>query len=208
MTTLKPDPGHVLAADLEAEPEVIDWLPGTSSAIAWNVAGIVVTVVGLVLFTLPVMLRSGSVSGSFQLGLVDILLVVGLTALLMVLHEALHGLVMRVFGGRPTFGAMLVGHVLPALYTTADGHQFTRNQYLVVAATPAVAISVLGFIACFGPWAAYLIVPLAIHLGGCVGDGFAVLRALREPPTTTCEDLRDGIRFHRTGAAVPALREG
>jgi hypothetical protein len=70
-----------------------------------------------------------------------------------------------------------------------------------------VAISALGFVACFGPWAAYLIVPLAIHLGGCVGDGFAILRALREPSTTTCEDLRDGIRFHRMGAAAPAHRE-
>jgi len=77
----------------------------------------------------------------------------------------------------------------------------------MVAATPAVAISVLGFLACFGPWAVYLIVPLAIHLGGCVGDGFAVLRVLREPSTTACEDLRDGIRFHRIGAGAPARRE-
>jgi len=207
MATLKQNPGPVLAVDSKAEPEVIDWQPGTSSAIAWNVVAIVVTVAGLFLFTLPVMLRSGSVSGSFQIGLVDILLVVALTALLMVSHEAIHGLVMRAFGARPAFGAMLVGHVVPALYATADGHQFARGQYLVVAATPAVAISVLGFLACFGPWAAYLIVPLAIHLGGCVGDGFAILRALREPSTTTCEDLRDGIRFHRTGAAAPAHRE-
>ena len=162
------------------------------------------------LFALPVMFRSGSGSGSVsvQFGLVDVLLVVALTALLMVSHEALHGLVMRGFGARPAFGAMLVGHVVPALYATADGHQFTRNQYLVVAATPAVAISGLGFLACFGPWAAYLIVPLAIHLGGCVGDGFAVLRALREPSTTTFEDLRDGIRFHRMGVDAHARRSG
>lgn len=77
----------------------------------------------------------------------------------------------------------------------------------MVAATPAVAISVLGFLACFGPWAVYLIVPLAIHLVGCVGDGFAVLRVLREPSATACEDLRDGIRFHRIGAGAPARRE-
>jgi len=207
MATPKQDPGPVLAVDPKAEPEVIDWRPGTSSAIAWNVAGIVVTVAGLFLFTLPVMLRSGSVSGPFKFGLVDMLLVVALTVVLMVSHEAIHGLVMLGFGARPRFGAMLVGHVVPALYATADGHLFARRQYLAVAATPAVAISVLGFAACFGPWAAYLIVPLAIHLGGCVGDGFAVLRALREPSTTTCEDLRDGIRFHRTGAAAPAHRE-
>ena len=207
MATLNQDPGPAPAVDPEAEPEVIDWRPGTSSAIVWNITGVLVTVAGLFLFALPVMLRSGSISGSFGFGLVDILLLVGLTVLLMVSHEAIHGLVMLGFGARPTFGAMLVAHVVPALYATADGHQFARGQYLVVAATPAVAISVIGFLACFGPWAAYLIVPLAIHLGGCVGDGFAVLRTLRESSTTTCEDLRDGIRFHRTGAAAPARSE-
>lgn len=206
MTTPNRDPGLVPARDPKPEPAVIDWRPGTSSGIAWNVVSIVIAVAGLFLFALPVVLRSGSVSGSFQFGLVDLLLVVALTALLMVSHEAIHGLAMLGFGARPAFGSMLVGHVVPALYATAEGHQFARSQYLVVAAAPAVAISVLGFLACFGPWAGYLIVPLAIHLGGCVGDGFAILRALREPSTTTCEDLRDGIRFHRMGAAAPAHR--
>jgi hypothetical protein len=73
--------------------------------------------------------------------------------------------------------------------------------------TASGPMSALGFVACFGLWAAYLIGPLAIHLGGCAGDGFAILCALREPSTTTCEGLRDGIRFHRMGAATPPHRE-
>jgi hypothetical protein len=193
------------AGDPVPEPGVIEWRPGTSSAITWNVVGVMITVAGLFVFSLPVMLRSGSISGSFQLGLAEILLVVALTALLMLAHEAIHGLVMRGFGARPTFGATLVGHVVPALYTTAGGYRFARSQYLVIAAAPAVTISVLGFLACLGPWAGYLIVPLAIHLGGCVGDGFAFARTLRESSTTTCEDLHDGIRFRRIGA-VPHVR--
>ena len=72
----------------------------------------------------------------------------------------------------------------------------------MVAATPAVAIFVLGSML-LRP-CRVLVVPLAIHLGGCVGDEFAVLRTLREPSTTMCEDLRDGIRFHRASVAVPA----
>ncbi len=86
---------------------------------------------------------------------------------------------------------------MPAFYATSVGHRFTRAQYLGVAAAPAIAISVVGFLLCFQPWGGYLIVPLAIHLGGCVGDAFAFWRVLREPPGTTFEDLRDGIRFHR-----------
>ncbi len=175
----------------------MEWRPGTSSAITWNITAVVVTVVGLVLFAQPAILQSGSASGEIQFDLADVLLVLGTTVLLMVVHEGIHGLVMRGLGARPRFGAMLVGRVVPALYTTADGHRFTRPGYLMVAAAPAVVISAIGFALCFGPWAGYLVVPLAIHLGGCVGDGFAILRTLREPSTTRCEDLRDGIRFHR-----------
>jgi hypothetical protein len=154
-------------------------------------------VLGLGLFAFPSILRAGPAGGTFQIGLVDVLLVVGITMLLLIAHEAIHGVAMLAFGARPRFGAILVGGVMPALYATCDGHRFTRGQLLAVAAAPAVVVSVLGFVACLGPWAGLLIVPLAVHLGGCVGDGFAGWRALREPPGTECEDLRDGIRFHR-----------
>jgi len=187
----------------EPQPEVVDWLPDTAAAVAWNVAGLVITVAGLALFALPVLIRSGSGpgSGSIEFGLVDVLLVAILSVVVLPVHEALHGLVMLGFGVRPTFGVMMVGHVMPALYTTAIGHEFTRAQYLVVAAGPMVVISVVGFLATFAPWGGLLVVPLALHLGGCVGDLAAVRRTLREAPTTTCEDMRDGVRFRRRGVS-------
>jgi hypothetical protein len=196
-----------LVQDTTANPprDVVDWMPGTPAALTWNLVAVVVTVAGLVFFAQPAILRSGSASGQVQLGLGDVLLVLGLSILLMVVHEAIHGIVMRAFGASPRFGATLVGHLVPALYTTAEGHRFARSQYLVVAGAPAVAISTVGFVACFGPLAWLLVVPLAIHLGGCVGDGFAVLRTLREPSTTLCEDMRDGIRFHRAPPATGEL---
>lgn len=160
----------------------------------------VVTLVGLPLFALPSILRAGQAGGTFRIGLGDVLLVVALTAVLVIAHEAIHGLVMLAFGARPRFGAILVGRVMPAVYATSDGHRFNRGQYLTVAVAPAITISVLGFWACFGPWAGYLILPLALHLGGCVGDGFAFWRVLRERPGTEYQDLRDGIRFHRLPA--------
>jgi hypothetical protein len=184
----------------EHVPDVVDWRPGGSSATTWTVVGIAMTVLGLPLFALPLMFRVGPTGGSHRIGLVDVLLVLALTTVLVIAHEGIHGLVMLSFGARPRFGTMLVGRVMPALYATSEGHHFSRGQYLTVAAAPALAISVLGFWACFGPWGGYLIVPLAFHLGGCVGDGFAGWRVLREPPGTEFEDLRDGIRFHRTRA--------
>ena len=181
-------------------PPIVDWRPGKSEATVWNIVAIVVVLTSVPLFALPSIIRAGRAGGSFQIGLVDVVVIVLLTGLLVVIHEAIHALVMRAFGARPSFGALLIGGVMPALYATAAGHRFTRRQYLAVATAPAVAISVLGLLACFGPWGGYLILPLAIHLGGCVGDGFAAWKVLREAPGTEFEDLRDGVRFYRKPA--------
>src|SRR5712691_12569329 len=182
---------------MSSSAEVVEWRPGRAEATIWNVVALVLIALGLPLFALPSVLRHGPAGASFRIGLTEILLVVALTALLLAVHEGIHGLVMLAFRARPTFGVVLVGGAMPALYATSVGHRFSRAQYLAVAAAPAVVISVLGFLLCFGPWGGYLIVPLAIHLGGCVGDGFACWRVLRERPGTELEDLRDGIRFHR-----------
>jgi hypothetical protein len=180
--------------------EVADWRPGASETRTWSVVGIAATVVGIPLFSLPSIIRVGPAGATFRIGLIDIVLVVAITVVLVMAHEGIHALVMLRFGARPRFGAILVGRVMPALYATAQGHRFTRGQYLAVAVAPAITISLLGFVACFGQWGGYLILPLAFHVGGCVGDGFATWRVLREPPGTEFEDLRDGIRFFRTHA--------
>jgi putative zincin peptidase len=181
---------------------VVEWRPTASDTVVWSVVGLVLSVLGLPLFALPSILRASSAGLSIRIGLMEILVVVILTAGLLVAHEGIHGLVMLLFGARPRFGATLVGGSMPALYATSEGHRFTRGKYLIVAACPAVVISVLGFWACFGPWAGYLVLPLAIHLGGCVGDVFAFRRVVREPYGTECEDLRDGIRFYRPTVSI------
>lgn len=176
---------------------VVEWRPGRSEAVVWNLVALSAVAVGVPLFAIPSIVRAGMSGGLIQVRLTDVLLVVAITTVLVVGHEAIHALVMSRFGARPRFGATLVGGVMPALYATAPGHRFTRGQYLTVASAPALTISVFGFCACFSPWGGYLILPLAIHLGGCVGDAFASWRVLREPPGTECEDLRDGVRFYR-----------
>ena len=65
-------------------------------------------------------------------------------------------LAMLCFGARPSFGTILIGGVVPAVYATAEGYRFTRSRFLAVAAAPAVVIFVLGLMACLGPWAGRL----------------------------------------------------
>ena len=140
--------------------------------------------------------EGGAVLGSLQV-LLALIGTLVLSALLILAHERVHGLVMAAFGARPRYGAMILARVVPVVYTTAPGHLFTRDQYLLVALTPAVTVSAVGAAACLTPVGLALVVPLAIHLSGCVGDFAATVRLLGQPPGTLCEDLRDGIRFHR-----------
>ncbi len=183
---------------MAAAPDLtpVEWRPGSAEVSVWSVVGVLVTIFGLALFAIPTLIQHGA-SVSIRIGLIEVLLIIALTVLLAVMHEAIHGLVMLGFGARPTFGAVMVARVMPVFYATSVGHRFTRQQYLLVAVAPAVLISAIGFALCFAGLTAYLIAPLALHLGGCVGDGGAVLRLMREPPGTFCEDLKDGIRFFR-----------
>jgi hypothetical protein len=60
--------------------------------------------------------------------------------LIMVLHELVHGVTMRVFGARPQYGFLLKEAML---YATAPGFAFRRDQYLAIALAPLVSLSLL-----------------------------------------------------------------
>ena len=177
-----------------ASPSTVDWKPNQQEVRVWSVAGVGLFVLGVAFFALPALIVNRS--GSLRIGVIDVVTVLVITLLLAVFHEAVHAAVMTAFGGRPRFGVVLVAGSVPALFTTSPGHRFTRLQFLVVAAAPAVAISAIGLWATLATWGGYLIIPLAAHLAGCVGDGAAMSQVLRQPQGTLCEDLRDGIRFH------------
>ena len=184
----------------EAASDVIEWRPNLATAVLWNLLAVPMMLGSLLLFfrlaTLPLGASGRAVFRPMDLLLI-LLVTVVVTAALLAAHEGLHGLVMAGLGARPRFGALMIARLVPALFTTAPGHLFTRPQYLAVALTPAATISALGALACLTPVGLYLVVPLAIHFAGCVGDFSASLRLLGEPRGTLCEDLRDGIRFYR-----------
>jgi len=160
------------------------------------VLGTVLIVVGLGLFSAASAVRGGeasiTISGA-DLGLSLIAL-----AVLLVLHELIHGWTMRRYGARPTYGTGVLGRVMPYFYCTAAGFRFTRRQFVVVSLAPAVLISVAGVLALAlaGDTADWLVLALATHLGGCIGDFWGTILALRQPPGTTYEDIKTGIRFH------------
>lgn len=174
---------------------VRDVIPSRGDAIGLNLVGLLVSAGGLAAYGAVALLRYGD--GSFQIdgwGLLAMLL--GVVALV-VAHEGLHGVAMVPFGARPSFGVGVAGGVLPYAYTTASGHRFDRVAYVVVALGPSVVLTPVAAALVLGaPGGGWLVVPAAVHLGGCVGDWWLVRLALRQPPGSRFEDLKEGLRVH------------
>jgi hypothetical protein len=73
----------------------------------------------------------------------------------------------------------------------------TRRQYLIVGLTPTVVVNLLGVLLMLPPTPLrlLLIVPLAMHFAGCIGDWWMAITTLRLPATTLFEDTQEGFRF-------------
>lgn len=182
--------------------ESIDYQPSFVTALLLSILAPPLGLLGLLFFALPLLLRS-QLSLALPTTFSSLLLFLVLTILLLALHETVHGLFMRLFGAHPRFGFVLAAGFLPTFYTTAMPHCFTKSQFLSIAAAPALLLSGLGFLLCLTPLAPLFILPLALHLGGCVGDVFTFVRVLREPSGTVCQDLFTSLRFYRPLASRP-----
>lgn len=112
------------------------------------------------------------------------------------LHELAHGLVMRAFGARPRYG---IKWELGALYATAPGHAFTRNQYLLVIYAPLAGLSLLaglGIVVLAGqlPWVPILALGAIANAMGACGDVYMGWRVARYPASAYVIDEADGMR--------------
>jgi hypothetical protein len=179
-----------------------EWKPTFGISVVWNILGLALVVVGFIGFGIIGVLIAGDVAIEVGLGSFPILgaMLIGT----LVIHELVHGAAMMLFGARPQFGVAMVQRIMPVAYCTSPGFWFTRWQFLVVSLAPVVVMSVVGIaLMPLGNLAAWLVVPLAINLGGGIGDLWFAGMLLRRPRDTMIEDLRDGLRFH-----VPEASEG
>ncbi len=179
-----------------------DWHPSRNDIMTWTAFSVVLLVVGLMVFVALWSWRWGESSVEFTgLGmLVAFGVTLALVVVLMVAHEGLHGLAFRRFGGTPSYGAMMVGGVLPAFYCACPDTRFTRGRFTVVLLTPFVVLTLLCLAAILaGRWGGWLVLPAAFHLSGCIGDFAMVVMVARQPRGTTIEDLPNGVRLHAAG---------
>ncbi|SEO55605.1 Putative zincin peptidase [Halogranum amylolyticum] len=130
------------------------------------------------------------------------LVVLLLSAGTIVVHELLHGVAMKRYGGEPRYGAGVAHFVLPYAYATTDA-EFTRNQFIVVALTPLVVITAVGVPLMLLLELPVLLVPLALNVGGAVGDLWMVRLLLRYPADVAVVDDVTGLRVFGDAEHAP-----
>jgi len=134
------------------------------------------------------------------MGMTELVAVLVLSVAILIIHEAVHGVVMIAFGASPRFGVLRSGGLPMGLYATSPGYRYTRPAYLLVCLAPLAILSPLGLALCWLSFGGYMVVPFAIQFGGCIGDATIAWHVMRAPRGALCEDMRDGTRFWSAAA--------
>ena len=92
--------------------------------------------------------------------------------LTIMLHEAVHGLFFKLFGGNPRYGVGMMYYILPYAFATSEGDQYSRKQMTYISLAPLFIICILAVIvaAIFPSTAPYAAVAFVGNLAGAIGD--------------------------------------
>jgi hypothetical protein len=132
-------------------------------------------------------------------GLIFFPIILGVILAVMILHEAIHGLMFLVAGAKPLFGVKLIGKFLPVAFASSRS-RITRNQYLLVVLTPFIIITLvfLGtvILANTGSVVVLALAVMAMNVGGSLGDLIMAWKIRRHDSRTLFEDMEDGFSWY------------
>lgn len=171
-------------------------------ALALNVvASFSVIIYGALFLFLAVTLRPSAIPTELSLAFGDVtwwLLLVRLlvlTALMLLLHEGVHGIAFRIFNGE--WGTFAFKGLYA--YAAAAEWYMPRNRHIVTALAPFVGLSVLGvllmpiFPASLLP---DLVLFLIFNASGALGDVLVVIWLLTKPREAYVNDYGDGVAVY------------
>jgi len=189
--------------------EVLSWkvTGNPMRVIALNIVGVILFVIfGMVFSSIAISVGKLPSDGNLRLGLGEMGLAVAGLVVAFVLHELTHGLTMQMFGASPKYGIIWKGLML---YATSPGYAYRRNDYVVIALSPFVFISMLVILGMWilqgTAWVALLAVCGVVNASGAVGDMWITMIVLRYADTAYVMDERDGIRVF---SLAPPARAG
>ena len=181
--------------------ETIDIAKQVGLAIGLNIVGLILFFLSYtILFRIIRNIRFIASIQFFQFeGLSNILFVIIsailFLAVLIVLHEAAHGIFFRVYTGEmPKFAVKL-----SYAYAAAPDWYIHRNVYLIIGAAPVVLITTIGLILCLfihPSWLIPVILFISLNFASSVGDFYVLLRLITKSPTVYVKDEGDKMTFY------------
>lgn len=145
-------------------------------------------------------LLRGYLEGSANLGGFFFPLVLGVFVAFFILHEAIHGVLFFVFGGKPRFGAILVGRFFPVAFYTTSKAPILRNQFLIVILTPFLTLTlfllVIGILAIGEGVVALTIIAMVLNVSSSIGDLMTAWKIRRHSHNTLYEDTKNGFNWY------------
>lgn len=132
-------------------------------------------------------------SGTITIG--NVLGALGLTVVVLIIHEIIHGLFFWIFShGRPVFALRPL-----YAYAGAPAWFFPKRQYAITALGPLVIIGAVGLLLLLlAPisWIPMIAFLVALNTGGAMGDLLAFIRLLKCSPTSFTNDTGDVVTFY------------
>ena len=181
----------------------IDLLNNTSALLQLNLWGLVLFVLSAGLFTVILFalrtedIRQGLVLGISGIGGVvqAILVVLAVTAAMIVLHEAAHGVCFWIFTGAAPKFAFKGAYA----YAAAPDWYLPKYAYLVAALAPLVLLSLVGVaLMLVVPPGAFVVLLLFLvtNASGAIGDLWVVGWLLRQPDSCYANDHGDAVSLY------------
>ncbi len=164
-------------------------------AIILNIVAFFVFIISFILLSIfGAALRTDTlnISGSISAGAMIILL--GLTVFVLILHELIHGFFFWVFSrSKPVFALRPL-----YAYAGAPTWYFPKRQYAIIALGPLVIIGAAGVLLTMlvpVSWLLMIAFLVALNTGGAIGDIFVFIRLLKCSPTSFANDTGDVVTF-------------
>lgn len=179
------------------EDGVIDLSQNKAALLALMIASVVLLVVfSLLLIRLMAVIRPDF---SLTVGMIELLMVVVVSVVITVVHEAIHGVFFWLFTKeKPVFGASLL-----YAYAGAPDWYIRRDAYAVVGMAPLVVITVVGMALLWvvPTWAILpVILAVVLNASGAAGDMGVIGYLFTKPPSTYVCDTGDRMTFYRNAA--------
>jgi len=193
-TQILPD-GYVQSAEINLKKD-------KRLTILLNIGAFIVFILMFYLLTgFTALVRPDITNFSETITIEKMLSALGLTVIVLIIHEIIHGLFFWIFShGRPVFA-------LRPLYAYAGAPTwfFSKRQYAITALAPLVIIGVVGLLLIMlaqVSWLLMIAFLVALNTGGAMGDLFVFIRLLKLSSICYVNDTGDLVTFFELRATA------